>query len=304
MMEQARADRPRAATAPPTDQPGGVAAPADGPGAAAAAGRADAVLADRPEAAPADGLGAGGAEAVLADQPDAAPAAGPGEALPGRRGQARRNDALILEAAREVFLNDPKAPVAAVAEHAGVGISALYRRYPSKEDLLRRLCHDGLRRFIAEAEAAGTDPDTWSALTGFLERIVEADVHSLTVHLAGTFTPTPQMHDDAQRAGALAAGLAERAQAAGRLRPDVVADDLGLVLEGCAAIRVLDPVRTGELRRRYLRLLLDGLAAIPTAPGGTGATGPGASPLGEVSARPPLPGPPPHGEQNWRWRQR
>jgi len=239
----------------------------------------------------------------MTEQARAVPADGPGEALPGRQGQARRNDALILEAAREVFLNDPKAPVAAVAEHAGVGISALYRRYPSKEDLLRRLCHDGLRRFIAEAEAAGTDPDPWSALTGFLERIVEADVHSLTVHLAGTFTPTPQMHDDAQRAGALAAGLAERAQAAGRLRPDVVADDLGLVLEGCAAIRVPDPVRTGELRRRYLRLLLDGLAA-PTAPGGTGATGPGASPLGEVSARPPLPGPPPHGEQNWRWRQR
>jgi len=131
-----------------------------------------------------------------------------GEALAGRRGQARRNDALILEAAREVFLGDPKAPVAAVAEHAGVGISALYRRYPSKEDLLRRLCHDGLRRFIAEAEAAAADPDPWTALTGFLERIVDADVHSLTVHLAGTFTPTEEMHDDARRAGALAAGLA------------------------------------------------------------------------------------------------
>jgi AcrR family transcriptional regulator len=299
MMEQARAAA--------ADQPGAVAAPADGPGAAAAAGGAEAVLAERPEAAPAppaDGLGPGGAEAVLAERPEAAPGDGPGETLPGRRGQARRNDALILEAAREVFLNDPKAPVAAVAEHAGVGISALYRRYPSKEDLLRRLCHDGLRRFIGEAEAAGTDPDPWSALTGFLERIVAADVHSLTVHLAGTFTPTPQMHDNAQRAGALAAGLAERAQAAGRLRPDVVADDLDLVLEGCAAIRVPDPVRTGELRRRYLRLLLDGLAAVPAAPGRTGATGPGASPRGEVSARPPLPGPPPHGEQNWRWRQR
>jgi AcrR family transcriptional regulator len=241
----------------------------------------------------------------MTEQARAVPADGPGEALPGRQGQARRNDALILEAAREVLLNDPKAPVAAVAEHAGVGISALYRRYPSKEDLLRRLCHDGLRRFIAEAEAAGTDPDPWSALTGFLERIVDADVHSLTVHLAGTFTPTPQMHDDAQRAGALAAGLADRAQAAGRLRPDVVADDLGLVLEGCAAIRVPDPARTGELRRRYLRLLLDGLAAYPAGPGepSTRPDLPVRPPHGD-SPRPDLPGPPPHGELNWRWRQR
>ena len=206
--------------------------------------------------------------------------------LAGRRGQARRNDALILEAAREVFLRDPKAPVAAVAEQAGVGISALYRRYPSKEDLLRRLCHDGLRRFIAEAEAAAAEPDAWRALTGFLERIVDADVHSLTVHLAGTFTPTPAMQDDARRAGTLAAGLAGQAQAAGRLRPDVVPDDLDLVLEGCAAIRLPDPARTSELRRRYLQLLLDGLAASP-----------------DSASRPPLPGPPPGGEQNWRWQR-
>ena len=134
--------------------------------------------------------------------------------LAGRRGQAARNDAVILDAARTVFLSDPKAPVAAVAEQAGVGISALYRRYPSKEDLLRRLCHDGLAEFIAEAEAAAAEPDAWQALTGFLQRIVQADVHSLTVHLAGTFTPTPQMNADAQRASALATALVQRAQAA------------------------------------------------------------------------------------------
>ena len=218
--------------------------------------------------------------------------AGPGPAasgeprtgLAGRRGQAIRNDAVILEAARTVFLTDPKAPIAAVAEQAGVGISALYRRYPSKEDLLRRLCHDGLIQFIAEAEAAAEDPDAWRALTGFLKRIVEADVHSLTVHLAGTFTPTPQMNADAQRATALAAALVDRAQAAGRLRPDVVVDDIDLVLEGCASIRVPDPARTSELRQRYLRLLLDGLAS------------------GSGQAR--LPGPPPHGDLSWRWHQR
>jgi AcrR family transcriptional regulator len=204
--------------------------------------------------------------------------------LAGRRGQAARNDAVILDAARTVFLSDPRAPVAAVAEQAGVGISALYRRYPSKEDLLRRLCHDGLAEFIAEAEAAAAEPDAWQALTGFLQRIVQADVHSLTVHLAGTFTPTPQMNADAQRASALATALVQRAQAAGRLRPDGVPDDIDLILEGCAAIRVPDPARTGELRQRYLRLLVDGLAS--------------------ETGRAPLPGPPPHGDLSWRWHQR
>ena len=95
--------------------------------------------------------------------------------LPGRRAQAARNDEAILAAAREVFLADPKAPIAAVAERAGVGISALYRRFAGKEDMLRRLCHDGLLRYNAEAEAALAEPDGWQALTGFLDRVVDAE---------------------------------------------------------------------------------------------------------------------------------
>jgi hypothetical protein len=55
-----------------------------------------------------------------------------------RRAQAARNDQRILDAAREAFVADPGAPIAAVAKRAGVGIGALHRRYPSKEELLRR----------------------------------------------------------------------------------------------------------------------------------------------------------------------
>src|SRR5690242_3812534 len=167
--------------------------------------------------------------------PETAP---PENTMPGRRGQAARNNVVILDAARHVFLADPKAPIAMVAEQAGVGISALYRRYPSKDDLLRRICHDGLLRYIAEAEAAADEPDGWTALTEFLGRVVDADVHSLTVHLAGTFTPTPEMGADARRANELAAGLVERARESGRLRPDAVTEDIGMILECCAAIRV------------------------------------------------------------------
>jgi len=204
--------------------------------------------------------------------------------LPGRRGQAARNDVAILAAAREVFLTDPKAPIAAVAERAGVGISALYRRYPGKEALQRRLCHDGLRAFISEAEAAAAQPDGSRAFTTFLDRIVEADVHSLTVHLAGTFTPTDPMYRDTERANALATGLMERARADGALRPDVVAGDITIVLEACAAIRIpADAARTTQLRRRCLAALLDGMSSMHAGP---------------------LPGPPPDAEDlNWRWQR-
>src|SRR3954466_15695724 len=99
----------------------------------------------------------------------------------GRRAQAARNDERILEAARGVFIANPAAPIAAVAKRAGVGISALYRRYPSKEDLLRELCADGLRRYISAAESAAAaegDPD--EAFARFMERVVEAEAASLT----------------------------------------------------------------------------------------------------------------------------
>src|SRR5215211_7459340 len=47
------------------------------------------------------------------------PSGGDARPLSGRRAQAARNDERILDAAREVFLADPGAPISAVAEHAG-----------------------------------------------------------------------------------------------------------------------------------------------------------------------------------------
>ncbi|WP_373046941.1 TetR/AcrR family transcriptional regulator [Vulgatibacter sp.] len=104
----------------------------------------------------------------------------------GRRAQAAENDRRILEAAHAVFVADPAAPIAAVAERACVGISALYRRYASKEELLRKLCGNGLALYLEAAEAAYADEgDPWQAYVGFMRRIVEADTHSLTLRLAG-----------------------------------------------------------------------------------------------------------------------
>ncbi|GIF19996.1 AcrR family transcriptional regulator [Actinoplanes tereljensis] len=195
----------------------------------------------------------------------------------GRTRQAARNNEVILAAAREVFLADKRAPISAVAERAGVGISALYRRYASKEDMLRTLCHDGLQRFIAEAEQAMAIPGDWAAFEQFVRGVVDADVHSLTVHLAGTFPPDEQLTADATRANILAEALFDRARQ--DMRPGAVPADLTMLLEMCAAARVPDPERTRELRGRYLTMLLDGLRR-----GGE------------------LPGPAPTVEElNWRW---
>ena len=191
--------------------------------------------------------------------------------LSGRRAQAALNDARILESAREVFVDDPRAPITAVAKHAGVGISALYSRYASKDELLRKLCGDGLRRFVAETEAALADErDDWSAFADYMRRLVDADTSSMTLALAGKFTPTPDLFALAERASELLRALFERVRQV--LRPDLDAHDLSLIFELVAALKLPDRARTEALRRRYLAIILDGLRA---------------------GARTELPGPPP-----------
>src|SRR5579859_4315044 len=109
--------------------------------------------------------------------------------LSGRRREAARNDVEILDAARQVFLNDPSAPVSAVAARAKVGMSALYRRYPSKEDLLRELARAGLLAYIEDLEAALTDDgDPWTVYTRCLAKILDRGSQALAQRLAGTFT--------------------------------------------------------------------------------------------------------------------
>jgi AcrR family transcriptional regulator len=202
--------------------------------------------------------------------------------LRGRQAQAAQNDELILQAAREVFLADPTAPISAVAERAGVGIGALYHRYAGKEDLLRTLCRNGQEIYLTEikrALASGDEP--WEAFTRFLRRIVAANTHGLTVRLAGTFVPTAEQLALAEEMQALAIELFERVRATGLLRDDVTYLDIEFLLEFLASVKLGNASRTAELRQRHLAVVIDGLRA---------------------GGRTPLPGQPPTWEeQTQRW---
>jgi hypothetical protein len=79
------------------------------------------------------------------------------------------------------------------------------------------------------------------------------------LRLAGTFTPTKDLYDDAERAQELTLALLERAKAAGAVRADLDVNDLSFVFEQVASVRLGDLDRTRQLRHRYLGLLLDGL---------------------------------------------
>ncbi len=199
--------------------------------------------------------------------------------LSGRRREAARNSERILRAAREVFIVDPGAPISEVAKHAGVGISALYTRYVSKEDLLRHLCSDGLRRLALLAdEALADERDHWTVFAEFMRRVVAADISSLTLSLAGKFRPNPEL-------SALAAQTNDKIQALfDRVKPVLRADlevlDLPPIWEQLAAISLGGRGRASELRDRYLAIMLDGLR------GGAGEALPGTAPTPqEMSGR-------------------
>jgi AcrR family transcriptional regulator len=187
--------------------------------------------------------------------------------LSGRRAEAARNDQLILDAARRVFTDDPEAPIAAVAERAGVGIGALYRRYRSKDELLQRLASDGLQRYITEATAALADEsEPWDTFARFMQRCVNIGAGSLTLRHAGTFSSTDELRRAGQEAYRITQQLLDRTKAAGALRPEIEVGDLSLLFEQLQAVRVSDEARTGQLRQRYLTLFLDALHTTRAAP--------------------------------------
>ncbi|MCX5199864.1 TetR/AcrR family transcriptional regulator [Streptomyces sp. NBC_00237] len=105
-------------------------------------------------------VGAGGSSAV----PRSAPL----------RVDAQRNLEHVLRAAREVFGElGYGAPMEDVARRARVGVGTVYRRFPSKDVLVRRIAEEETSRLTEQARTAlGQEDEPWSALSRFLRTSV------------------------------------------------------------------------------------------------------------------------------------
>ncbi|GGR69791.1 TetR family transcriptional regulator [Streptomyces eurythermus] len=105
-------------------------------------------------------------------------AAGAGRADGARttplRVDAQRNLEHVLRAAREVFGElGYGAPMEDVARRARVGVGTVYRRFPSKDVLVRRIAEEETARLTEQARAAlGQEDEPWSALSRFLRTSV------------------------------------------------------------------------------------------------------------------------------------
>lgn len=128
--------------------------------------------------------------------------------------QARSRAALqrLLSAAEDVLINDgvDEFTIARVAEHAGVSVGGVYRRFAGKEQLIEAVRQNLLARMqdaVGDA-LAGAEPSVrgvLAAFTGALGEILSVSGQVIPVILAGHRVPEPPA-----QAGEALAGLQQR----------------------------------------------------------------------------------------------
>lgn len=176
------------------------------------------------------------------------------------RADAARNVERILRAAREVYAElGPDAPVEAVARRAGVGERTLYRRFPTKAELVRAALDQSIAEDLTPVidRVRGTDHPL-RGLTEMIEAAISlgAREHSLlaAARRAGSLTS-----DVAVSFNSALGELAAEGQRLGQIRADLVADDLPrLVAMLFSVLATMDSDSDGW--RRYVALVLDAIS--------------------------------------------
>ena len=179
------------------------------------------------------------------------------------RADAERNRVALLAAARQVFSEHGlEASLDEIARRAGVGNATLYRRFPTRQDLVAAVFADRKTTQVELADRALRHPDPWSGFVQYVIALGELQANDrglgellVTVNFDGD-ERLMQLRATAQRR---AGEVIRRAQEADALRSDFTLDDLMLLLTANAAVVRNGPDPDGW--RRLLSLALEGLAA-------------------------------------------
>jgi AcrR family transcriptional regulator len=193
----------------------------------------------------------------------------PGPRPRPRRSDAERNHRRIVAAARVVLAESGAgARVEDIAHAAGLGVGTLYRHFPDKDALIDAVLDDAFGEIVGLAEAALDEADAWEAFAGFLRRTVA--LHAANSGLRGIAAGSERGRERAaaMRDGLrpLIAGIVERAQAEGGLRPDFAPEDVPLVFWGAGKVIDLSAPVAPEIWQRFLAFVLDGLRAAAASP--------------------------------------
>jgi AcrR family transcriptional regulator len=185
------------------------------------------------------------------------------ERSPALRADAARNRERIVAAANAVFAERGlDASTAEIAHQAGVGEATLFRRFPTKDDLIVAIVQTQLEEVIALAEDCLEKEDPWRAIERFLSVMVERQLSDRGASDAAKdhCMLSPALDEPRRRIVELMNALVRRAQDAGVVRGDLNGQDLGFLMAAATAVGgVPFPGLRHDLWKRYLGVILDGI---------------------------------------------
>lgn len=187
------------------------------------------------------------------------------------RADARRNHERLLEAARDVFVEQgPGASLEEIARRAELGIATLYRRFTDRGALMHAVVLHALTGTIDAVRRARQDhPDPLDALAAYVHAVVDLRTSAvIPTLLVALDLDEPQLRAARTTSARLVEELLAEAHATGRLRTDVVFGDIGLLLTRLSR-PLPGPIPDGTqnaLAHRHADLFLAGLRADPAAP--------------------------------------
>jgi AcrR family transcriptional regulator len=178
------------------------------------------------------------------------------------RADAQHNHDRLLDVAANAFARDgADTSLKAIAKDAGVGIGTLYRRFPTRDDLIEATYRNETARLSERASELLSSLTPLQAMREWMEGFVD---YMLTKHGMAEALPAILAAQDGLRLhsrGLLRSAietLLEACIADGSLRPGVPADDVMMALGGITLIASNESQR--ELASRLVDLLLIGLA--------------------------------------------
>jgi AcrR family transcriptional regulator len=185
------------------------------------------------------------------------------ERAPALRADAARNRARIVVAAMEVFAEQGlEASTAEIAQRAGVGEATLFRRFPTKDDLIAAIVATQMEEGIEIAAECLEEDDPWRGIERFLYEMAERSTHDQGVSDAGKdrCTASPHLAPQRRRMVELCSELVRRGQRAEVVREDIAGQDLIFLAAAAGSLGGIPfPGLRKDLWKRYLGLILDGL---------------------------------------------
>ncbi len=179
------------------------------------------------------------------------------------RADAQRNHDRIIGAAHEAFAEHGlEVSMEEIARRAKVGPATLYRRFPSKQELLRAIFDARVAELEPELAAALAAADPWEGLLAGMRAVLDSQARNMAFVqvLAQAGTLNALKSELGQRVFAPLCELFVRAQASRQLRRDLEASELPTLMGMVATTISRDAAATSALRwPRYLALLADAL---------------------------------------------